>query len=321
MRGLIEVLEASGVEFDFWGSEYAAPFVLTNRIGAPEYPPVIDARDFPSSQYVSALLLSGCTSQIVLGGNFQSKGYLDLTIREMERFGIPVKVSGHTVQILNPVATPKVDAFDLRGIGDWSSAWFLIEHLLLQPALEGISVYGLRANSGQPDEVFFHRLESRFGLTVEERPNGLYFRKNKTEELSRETITVDISQAPDAFIALSCISSGLGIPLRCTGTANLRGKESDRISACAKNIFRLDLGGIEIQTGEDSLVLTPRQSHTDRVEIDGSGDHRVVMGFSVLAASPCFPGSVVVTDAEAVSKSYPGFWAELFPNTELRTHP
>lgn len=321
MRGLIEVLEASGVEFEFPASAYAAPFVLTNRIGAPEYPPVIDARDFPSSQYVSALLLSGYTSQIVLGGNFQSKGYLDLTIREMERFGIPVKVSGHTVQISNPVATPKVGAFDLRGIGDWSSAWFLIEHLLLQPTLEGISVKGLMANSGQPDEVLFHKLENRFGLTVEERPDGLYFQKKQTEEISREDVTVDISQAPDAFLALSCITAGLGIPLRCTGISNLRGKESDRISACAKNIFRLGLGEVETQTGEDGLVLTPRKSHTDRAEIDGSGDHRVVMGFSVLAASPYFPGTAVVTDAEAVGKSFPGFWSELFPNTELRTHP
>ena len=67
------------------------------------------------------------------------------------------------------------------------------------------------------------------------------------------------------------------------------------------------LGGNITET-EDGLIIRGVPSLTGGT-VDSAGDHRIAMSGAV--ASLVCNGSVTVTGAEAVAKSYPAFWEEL----------
>ena len=62
--------------------------------------------------------------------------------------------------------------------------------------------------------------------------------------------------------------------------------------------------GVRADEGADSLTIYGGRVRGGRV--DGAGDHRIVMAFAVLAAYA--EGETVITDCEAVAKSYPAFF-------------
>ena len=59
---------------------------------------------------------------------------------------------------------------------------------------------------------------------------------------------------------------------------------------------------------EDGLVIQGKPSLPGG-QVDAQGDHRIAMAAAV--ASEGCTGSVTVTGAQAVEKSYPGFWRDL----------
>lgn len=315
IEDLIKILEEAGIVFRFLERDYAVPFEIINNIGKPTYPKEIDTHCFPSSQYVSALLLAGCTSEIIVGEDFPSKPYLNLTLREIRRCGYDVIERGNRIQLLDKYRKTPQSASELEKVGDWSSAWYWIEHLLLQPSLGSVEVFGLALDSGQPDEELFHRLKGRFGLVAEEEREGVVFRKNGALPESGSELSVDISPYPDQFLTLACICAGLGINILCSGTNFLRTKESDRISSFERNIKALGSDRTLIRIEPDSVYLSATLDDTGDVILEGYNDHRVVMSFAVLSASPYVRSRCHITHPSAVAKSYPDFWSELYPAT------
>ena len=87
-----------------------------------------------------------------------------------------------------------------------------------------------------------------------------------------------------------------------TGLSTLRLKESDRVSALAKELSRL---GAKIVEGADFLEISPRPLRGLAVET--YNDHRMAM--SLALAGLRVPG-VVIRNPECVSKSFPSFWQE-----------
>ena len=65
--------------------------------------------------------------------------------------------------------------------------------------------------------------------------------------------------------------------------------------------------GAKIEINKNSVVIMPSVLHAPTVAIDGHHDHRMVMALSVLLTVH----GGVITNAEAVKKSYPGFFKEL----------
>ncbi|MDO5122562.1 MAG: 3-phosphoshikimate 1-carboxyvinyltransferase, partial [Erysipelotrichaceae bacterium] len=85
----------------------------------------------------------------------------------------------------------------------------------------------------------------------------------------------------------------------------LRYKESDRIAAMEEELRKL---GCDISSDE-TTVMVHGGAELHGTELDGHGDHRVVMSLSVLAASMQEP--VMIKGCEAADKSYPGFLEDL----------
>ena len=83
-------------------------------------------------------------------------------------------------------------------------------------------------------------------------------------------------------------------------------KESDRIAAMEEELRKL---GCEISSDENSVWIKGKSSLKGDEELDGHGDHRIVMALAVLASS--IDGETVINGAEAVNKSYPDFFEDL----------
>lgn len=246
-----------------------------------------------SSQYITGLLLAlpllGEESEILLTSRLESAGYVDMTLRSMAAFGIEV------------VRTP--DGYRIPGgqryrpaaytvEGDWSSAAF--------PAAAGalggdLQILGLSSDSLQGDRKIVEILR-RFGATVSMEGDCLRVRQS-----ALRPVEVDAAQIPDMIPAVCAIAAAAKGTTRIRSAGRLRLKESDRLSAIARA-----LGGMGVAVEEEADALTIHGGRVHGGRVDGVGDHRIVMAFAVLAAYA--EEETVITDCEAVAKSYPAFF-------------
>jgi 3-phosphoshikimate 1-carboxyvinyltransferase len=110
----------------------------------------------------------------------------------------------------------------------------------------------------------------------------------------------DLNATPDALptmAALGCFARG---ETRLVNVPQARLKETDRIAVMAQELSRL---GARVRELEDGLIV--EQSPLRGAEVDGHGDHRVVMALAV--AGCAIQGTTVVHNAEAMAVTYPGF--------------
>jgi len=85
----------------------------------------------------------------------------------------------------------------------------------------------------------------------------------------------------------------------------LRTKESDRLAAVSAVLREL---GADADETEDGLVIHGGKAFKGG-QVSSCGDHRIAMS-SAIAAALC-AGPVVIQGAQAVNKSYPGFFDDL----------
>jgi 3-phosphoshikimate 1-carboxyvinyltransferase len=93
-----------------------------------------------------------------------------------------------------------------------------------------------------------------------------------------------------------------GGELRVTGAGELRGKESDRITALVNGLRALGADADELPDGFH--VRGSRRLLGG--EVDAADDHRLAMAFAVAGLGALEP--TVIRGADAVNVSYPGFF-------------
>ena len=171
--------------------------------------------------------------------------------------------------------------------------------LLLLGVLAGdVTVTGLEPGTLQGDAVILDILR-RCGGRAEAVPGGVRFQKSALHGTK-----IDLADCPDLgpiLMALGLLCEGETV---ITNAGRLRLKESDRIAAMEQELRKL--GG---QIESDGGTVTMRRSvlHAPAGLLWGHNDHRVVMSLTVLAAAAGLP--VQIDGAEAVAKSWPGFFA------------
>ena len=231
-----------------------------------------------SSQYFSGLLfalpLLPGDSTLRYTSPLESRPYVELTLSVLRQFGVRIE------ETENGWRVPGGQRYRSPGMaeteGDWSAAAFWLGANRLGSA---VTVEGLNPASCQGDRAI-DRLLARIGGEI------------------------DVADTPDLMPILSAVAAAIpGEITRITGAARLRLKESDRIAAMAEALR--GLGG-QAEEQPDGLVI--RGAHLRGGTVDGKNDHRVVMSAAV-AATAC-EGPVTILGAEAVNKSYPGFWRD-----------
>jgi 3-phosphoshikimate 1-carboxyvinyltransferase len=121
-------------------------------------------------------------------------------------------------------------------------------------------------------------------------------------------VTVDSEAIPtliDELPLLACVAAYAEGETRVTGAAELRVKESDRITAVVDNLRLLGADADELPDGFVVRGTRPRL----RGMVTTHGDHRLAMAFGVLAALP--GNEIAIDDRDCVAVSYPSFWDDL----------
>lgn len=237
-----------------------------------------------SSQYISGMLfaLSLLEGESILSveGRLESAGYVDMTLKTLERFGaapdaLPARFRIRGAKFHSPGT--------LRIGGDWSNAAFW----LCAGALPGcaIRLNGLDLDSAQGDRQVVKELA-------------------RLRAASNAVCIVDAADIPDLIPALVACACGRQQPLEVIHAGRLRIKESDRLTAVARTLNAL--GGRISEFSDGLRVEAPCTPTGGRV--DAWGDHRIAM-MAAIFSCVC-TGAVEISGAEAVNKSYPGFWRD-----------
>jgi 3-phosphoshikimate 1-carboxyvinyltransferase len=249
-----------------------------------------------SSQYISGLLfalpLLNGNSEIRLTTEVESGAYLTMTEQALERSGIVAekmprgwRIPGHQQYHGSNVCAVE---------GDWSNAAFPLCAGALSG--EGITVTNLNLRSPQGDRAVVEILR-RFGADVQVNDDAVTARPGKLRG-----ITVDAAEIPDLVPVLTAVAVAATGETRFIRAGRLRIKESDRLKTVCALFTAL---GADICETDDGLMIRGGKKLTGGT-VDAAGDHRIAMTAAV-AAAYC-TGPVEILGAEAVAKSYPGFW-------------
>ena len=256
-----------------------------------------------SAQVKSALLLAGlfADGETVLDQPALSRDHTELMFRAM---GVDVREQGLTVS----VRPGGLKAQDVIVPADISSAAYWLIAGVCHPDAE-VRVQGVGVNPSRTGILDALRTMGADVRVENERTQGgeevadLVARSSELRagEFGGELIPRLVDEVPVLALA-ACFAKGTTI---IRDAAELRVKESDRLTATAKELSRL---GAKIEELPDGLRITGGAKLTG-----ASGrsyrDHRIAMTLGI--AGLLVSGETKISGAECASVSYPSFWQEL----------
>ena len=267
-----DICKEKGLRFDFADNKITVCGKLT---GGHYY-----VRGDISSQFITGLLfaLSKCENDsfIHITTPLESRSYIDMTFYALSLFSVSCSfIDENTICVKG---NQDYISRDITVEGDYSASAFLEALNYLGGK---IIINGLNEKSFQGDRVY----------------------KDYFKLLSDSSPTLDVSDCPDlAPILMTLAAAKNGAVL--TGTKRLKIKESDRGAVMASELSKF---GANIEVYENEIVIRPSELYKPTDILYGHNDHRVVMSLAVL--STVYGGRI--TDAEAVRKSYQGFFETL----------
>jgi len=288
-----ESLNDLGAKCLFTRGNGCAPLVVQGRLGGGET--TIDA---VTSQYLTSLLLCAPLADgdsVIRVPVLNERPYVDMTLDWMTRQGITFEhEDGDDGQVaVFRVPGEQQYAPTTRPIpGDFSSATFFLGAGALgdnEIVLHGLDMHDTQGDKSVVDCV------SRMGARVDVRGDAIRVR---AENLAG--CDIDLNATPDALpmlAVLGCFAEGT---TRLVNVPQARLKETDRIAVMREELTKL---GARVSELPDGLVV--EQSALHGAEVDGHGDHRVVMALAV--AGTAIEGRTTVHGYEAVTVTYPGF--------------
>jgi 3-phosphoshikimate 1-carboxyvinyltransferase len=316
MRRVTFPLEKMGARFVELGEPDRLPIEV--RGGA------LQTLDYPSpvasAQVKSAILLAGLTGSVPVAV-LEPRRSRDHTERLLAAMGAPTV--GHRVQggwrveLRDP--PDSLLPLDFAVPADFSSAAFILALGILGGAGEGIEIPGVCLN---PTRTGLLRVLERMGVgdgleVIQDSDAGSPGGSGTAVEpvgaltvrpVSLRGCEVGASEIPDLIDEipiLAVLAARAEGETVLTGAAELRVKESDRLSALAGNLGAL---GVAVEELPDGLVV----QGTDRPlrgRVRCFGDHRIAMAFGILGALP--GNAIEVEEPELAEVSFPGFWDEI----------
>ena len=254
-----------------------------------------------SSQFITGLLyalpLLPGASRILIKPPFQSRGYVDLTLQMLRRFGVRAWFEGEYTLIIP--GGQRYTAADYAVEGDYSQCAFFAVLAALQG---GIRLTNLRPDSLQGDRVILDILR-RCGARFTEEADCVSF-----DAAPISGAEIDVGDCPDLAPILSVMGMYADRQTKLSNAARLRDKESDRIEAMETELRKL---GVSVSSTHDSMTIpgcagVPAFAETT---VHGHNDHRIVMSLAVAATLGSAP--LVIEDAQAIRKTYPDFFEVL----------
>jgi len=301
---LVEALRQLGAEITYEENEGFPPIKIigkklnNHRVSLPAN---------VSSQYISALLLIAPKLEngleLTLEGEITSIPYIKMTLALLEEIGIETSFIENKI-IVKPQL--KIQNSQLTIESDWSSASYWFSIVALSEIGTKITLSSYKKNSLQGDAVLTE-IYKDFGVeTIFNNDHSITISKERIHNLQLTTHNSQLNNCPDIAQTIAVTCFGLGMGCHLTGLHTLKIKETDRLEALKNELTKL---GATVSITDESLTLVKNS-----LPLEGLGkaiktyqDHRMAMAFAPLALKV----SIIIEEAEVVSKSYPTFWDDL----------
>jgi len=266
----------------------AAPFVVEGRLRGGET--CIEA---VTSQYLSALLINCPLADgdtLLRVPVLNEAPYVEITLDWIGRQGITFEHDD--LREFRLPGGQQYQPVDRAIPADFSSATFFLGAGALGD--NDVLLRGLDMTDTQGDKAVVDYVR-QMGAQVEETPEGIRLRAGDLTGCE-----LDLNATPDALptmAVLGCFAKGA---TRLVNVPQARVKETDRITVMSAELARL---GARVEELEDGLVV--HQSNLTGAEVQGHGDHRVVMALAV--AGCAITGTTIIHGAEAAAVTFPEF--------------
>ncbi|WP_396177197.1 3-phosphoshikimate 1-carboxyvinyltransferase [Flavobacterium sp.] len=275
-----------------------------------------------SSQYISALLLiapklkTGLKLNLI--GEITSLPYIQMTLGLLNEIGVETTFENNLISIEPNTQHPTPNTqhptpntqhptpHTLTIESDWSSASYFYSLVALSEIGTQITLSSYRKNSLQGDSALVE-IYKNFGVeTVFNNNNSITISKVSVHNSFPFGKGWDGANSPDIAQTIAVTCFGLGIGCTLTGLHTLKIKETDRLQALKTELTKL---GATISVTDSTLTLSPGSPPSEGLgeAIKTYQDHRMAMAFAPLALKT----TLIIEDAEVVSKSYPDFWNDL----------
>ena len=296
---LVEALQELGAEISYEENAGYPPIKIK---GKKLIKNKVSLKANVSSQYISALLLIAPKLEngleLTLEGEITSVPYIKMTLSLLDEIGVESSFVGNTITV-KPKNNHKQPT-TLTVESDWSSASYYFSIAALSELGTEITLSSYKQDSLQGDSTLVD-VYKHFGVES-------IFSNNKVTLIKKTAnfrpLSLDLKNAPDIAQTITVTCFALGIACDLKGLHTLKIKETDRLVALKTEIEKF---GGHVKITDKSLHLTASTHIKESVSIGTYNDHRMAMAFAPLALK----ASIIIEDAEVVSKSYPTFWDDL----------
>ena len=248
-----------------------------------------------SSQFLTSLLFAaplaaGDTEITVF--NLNERPYVEITLGWLDRLGIRYERNAD-MSFFKVYGGQHYQHFEWTIPADFSTAEFPLGAAVL--AGGEIEIRNLDFSDLQGDKAVFDFF-SRMGADIRRSEHSTIVRPGK----ALNGIDVDLNATPDALPLMSAVAACANGTTRLLNVPQARIKETDRIACMTRELRKM---GAKITELDDGMVIEGTQLHG--TEVEGYGDHRIVMALAI--AGLAAEGETVVNGAEAAAVTYPGF--------------
>lgn len=270
---------------------------------------IIDASE--SSQFVSALLMAAPRARGPLAIRLSSpqvrRGYIDLTLGMMQRFGYPracLSVSEDAYR-LQPQSAYRSPGGSYLVESDASAASYFFA---LPLAVGGeIEIQGVSESSMQAD-IQFARMAAKAGASIEWQSDSAICRFDPRAR-RLQPLRQDFYAFSDTFMTAAALAPLMDGPSRIEGIAHTRHQECDRIDATARGLRGCGQTARE-EPGALEILPAPLRAAT----IETFEDHRIAMSFAILGCHDAMRNGqpwLQIVDPLCCRKTFPSFFDTL----------
>ena len=296
---LVEALQDLGADISYLENQGFPPIKIKGKKLSQSK---VTLKANVSSQYISALLLIASKLEhgleLTLEGEITSIPYIKMTLSLLDKIGVTSSFVNNTIIVKSN--TNQLAPKTLTVESDWSSASYYFSIAAISDIDTKIRLTSYKKKSLQGDSTLVN-IYKEFGVETTFLNNAVCLKKVSE---SKQTKSFNLINAPDIAQTIAVTCFALGISCNLTGLHTLKIKETNRLVALKTEIKKL---GGQVNITNNSLYLHPCKSIKKRVSIGTYHDHRMAMAFAPLALKT----SLIIKDAEVVSKSYPTFWNDL----------
>ena len=296
MKRIIEPLTQMGAHIESAEFDRAPLRIRGGKLRGIEYRPQVASAQVKTSVLFAGLLADGKTT---VHEPARTRDHGEVALRafgaEVERTGNSVSIhGGQSLQPLQAYVPGDISsaAFFLCAASIFADSNLVIDGVLLNPTRSAL----LDVLAAMGSRTSMLRVEEQHGElvgTISLQPG-----QGKHVRIEGPLTALLIDELP-VLAAIAPFTSG-GVEVR--DAAELRVKESDRLSAVTRNLQAM---GAQVEQTEDGWRI-PGQQHLHGGEIESYDDHRIAMAFAVAALRA--KGETRIHGASSARISFPEFF-------------